>query len=119
MIIRPAPRRPTVAAVRFRYRQVVDAGNAQPHQAMLVEFPVLVAVAAAPVAAVIMPLVSEAHADAVFAICPQLLDQPVIELPRPLARQKGFNGAAALEKFRAVALAAIDCIGERHPRRVA
>jgi hypothetical protein len=35
-----------------RRRKVVDAGDAQPHQAMRVELPILVTVAAEPVAAV-------------------------------------------------------------------
>src|SRR6266702_4060690 len=42
-------------------RHIVDAGYASAHQAVLVEFPVLVAVAAEPVAAVIAPFVGKAN----------------------------------------------------------
>ena len=86
---------------------------AQPHQAVLVELPVLVAVAAEPVAAVVVPFVGEAHRDAVVAKRPDLLDQPVVELALPLARQEGDDGVAALEEFRAVAPAAVERVGER------
>ena len=37
---------------------------------------------------VVVPLVGEAHRDAVAAERPQLLDQPVVELLRPLAGQE-------------------------------
>ena len=70
---------------RFRNRQVVDAGNAHPHQAVLVELPVFVAVAAKPLAAIIVPLVGKAHCDAIFAEGPDFLDEPVIEFADPFA----------------------------------
>src|SRR6204780_3209538 len=110
MSIRTSAQRPTIETVGLRDRQVVDARQAQSHQAMLVEFPVFVAVAAKPMAA-IMPLVGETHGDSVLAKRPKLLDQPIIEFTRPFARQERLNGFAPLEKFRAVAPAAIGCIG--------
>jgi hypothetical protein len=45
--------------------QVVDAGNPAPHHAQIVELPVLVAVAAEPIAAVIVPFVDKPDGDAV------------------------------------------------------
>jgi hypothetical protein len=39
--------------------------------------------------AIVMPFVGEAHGDAVFAEGPDFLDQAVIKLARPFARQKG------------------------------
>jgi hypothetical protein len=37
-------------------RKIIDARDAEAHQAMLVEFPVLVAIAAEPIPAVIVPV---------------------------------------------------------------
>ena len=61
----------------------------------VVELPVLVAVGAEPVAAVVVPLVGEAHRDAVVGEGPELLDQPVVELARPLALQERDDRVAA------------------------
>src|SRR3954454_23694540 len=119
MPVRAAAERPAVLALALPDRQVVDAGEAQPHQAVLVELPVLVAVAAEPVAAVVMPLVGEAHCDAVVVKRPDLLDQPVVELLGPFAGQERLDLIAALDEFGAVAPAAVDRIGLRDPGRVA
>src|SRR5690349_7640236 len=83
MIVRPSSQRPVVLPLALLDREVVDAGDAQPHQAVFVELPVLVAVAAKPRAAIVVPFVGEAHRDAVLAERPHLLDQPVVELARP------------------------------------
>ena len=79
---------------------------------MLIEFPVLVAVAAKPAAAVIMPFVGEANRDAVLAEGPDFLDQAVVKLTAPLARQERFDGGAALKKLRAIAPATVGCVGK-------
>ena len=71
---------------------IINTGDAKPHEAMLVEFPVLIAVAAEPKTAVIVPLIGEAHRDTVLAKRPDFLDQAVVEFPAPLARQERFNG---------------------------
>src|SRR5215813_5546454 len=113
MIVGAAAERPVVLALALLDREVVDAGDAQAHQAVLVEFPVLVAVAAEPVAAVVMPFVGEAHGDAVFAERPDFLDQAVVELALPLARQEGLDLATSADEFGAIAPAAVGRIGER------
>src|SRR5690242_16955961 len=69
-------------------RIVVDAGVAATHKAIGRELPMLVAVAAVPLAAGVVPLALEPHRDAVARVAPQLLLQPVVELDRPLALQK-------------------------------
>ena len=107
MIVGTAAERPVIFALALRDRQIVDAGDAPPHQPVLVELPVLVAVAAEPVAAVVVPLIGEAHGDAVVAERPELLDQAVVELAVPFARQKRLDGRAALQELRAVAPAAV------------
>ena len=83
MTVGVAADRPVVFALALFDRQIVDAGDAQTHQTMLVEFPVLVAVAAEPVAAVVEPLISKAYGDAVLSIGPDLLDQAVVALTLP------------------------------------
>ena len=56
VIVGTTTKRPVVAALAVSDRKIVDAGNAQAHQAVLVEFPILVAVAAKPITAVVVPL---------------------------------------------------------------
>src|SRR5208337_1964441 len=119
MIVRAAAKRPVVLALALLDRQIVDAGDAQTHQPVLVEFPVLIAVAAEPEAAVIMPLIGEAHGDTIIAKSPEFLDQAVVELAIPLARQERLDGLAALEELRAIAPAAVFRIGKRHARGIA
>jgi len=62
---------------------LVDAGDAPPHEAVLDELPVLVAVGAEPVIAIVMVFVREADGDVVAGEGPQLFDQAVVELPLP------------------------------------
>src|SRR5690349_23662440 len=81
----PATERPAIFALAFLDRQVVDAGEAAAHQSIGAEFPVLVAIAAEPVAAVIVPLVSKAHGNAIVLECPEFLGQAVVEFTLPLA----------------------------------
>src|SRR5262249_13243441 len=114
-----AAERPVVFALALFNRKIIDAGNTQLHQAVLVEFPVLVAVAAEPVATVVVPLIRKTNRDAVIVKSPNLLDQPVVELALPLARQKPFDGFAALQKLDAVPPAAVARIGKRDMARIA
>src|SRR5262245_23487656 len=92
---------PVILALAFLDGQIVGAGNAQAHQSVLVEFPVLVAVAAKPVSAVVMPFVGKAHGDAVVVEGPNFLDQTVVQLALPLACQELHDGLAANEELRA------------------
>src|SRR5580693_1965078 len=114
MLLRSRAERPAVLALVLEYRQVVDAGDTHSHQAVLVELPVLVPIAAKPMPAVVVPLVSESDRDTVAGECPQLLDQAIVELAVPFAYQEGLDGLAAAEELRAVAPAAVGRIGERH-----
>src|SRR5215470_12498655 len=107
MTIGTAAKRPVIFPLALLDRKVVYAGNAPTHQAVLIEFPVLVAVAAKPAAAVIMPFVGKTHRDAVLAEGPDFLDQAVVKLTAPLARQVLFDDSAPIKKFRAIAPATI------------
>src|SRR5271166_5307692 len=80
MIVGASAKLPVILAIGLLDRKIVDAGNAKPHQAVLVEFPVLVAVAAEPMTAVVVPFIGEANGDAVLAESPDFLDQAVVEL---------------------------------------
>src|SRR6516164_10940297 len=95
-------------------RQVIDAGYAQAHQPVLIELPVLIAKAAEPIAAIIVPFVSEANCDSVLPERPNLLDQTVIQLAIPLARQKRFDFRSTLDEFGAIAPATVSRVCERY-----
>src|SRR6266576_5946381 len=69
-------------------RDVVDAGLTAAHQAVPVELPQLVAVAAPPPALRVMGLILEPDRDPVTAERPQVLAQGVVELAVPLGREE-------------------------------
>jgi hypothetical protein len=94
---------------------VVDAGLAPPHQAVLVELPQLVAVAAVPLVAVVVPLVLEADGDAVLAEVPQALAQRVVELLLPLGGEEVDNLGAAADEGVAVPPDRLFGVGQRDP----
>src|SRR4029450_7006481 len=100
-------------------REIVDAGDAPLHEPVRIELPVLVAVASEPEAAVVAPLVREAHRDAVPVERPELLDQAVVELSVPLAREECLDRLATLQELRAVPPATVDRVRERDARGIA
>ena len=118
MIVRTTPERPMILSRALGDRSIVDAGDAEAHQALLIELPVFVPVAAEPVPAVVVPFVGEADRDAIVAEGPDFLDQAIVELAAPFARQKPLDGLAALQEFRAVSPVAVGGIGERNARRI-
>src|SRR5215203_7326160 len=81
-------RRPMEAAVAFLDGDIVDAGLAPPHQAVFVELPLLVAVGAVPLPGIVVPFILEAYGDAVLIERPEILDQAIIVLFRPLSREE-------------------------------
>src|SRR6516165_11429177 len=85
---------PEELAVTFGDGDVVDAGLPPTHQAVVVEFPQLVAVAAEPLARVVVPLVLEAHRDAALVEGPQRLHQPIVSFPLPFPGQELLDLAA-------------------------
>jgi len=88
MAVRAPSKWPVVFAIGFLDRQVVDACEAPPHQPRFVELPVLVAVGAEPPTRVIVPFVREANRDPVSFECPELLYEPIVNLPGPLRVRK-------------------------------
>src|ERR1700746_848313 len=114
MIVRPGPERPTIFALALGDRQVVDAGDAPAHQAVLGEFPIFVPIGAEPVAAVVVPFIGEANRDAVAGEGPDFFDQPVIEFARPFALEERDDFRTAGEELGAVSPHAVLGVGERH-----
>src|SRR5580692_2800774 len=115
MVVRTAPQRPVIFALALRHRQIVDAGDSQPHEAALVELPVFIAVAAKPMAAVVVPLIGKPHGYPVLAKSPNFLDEPVVEFARPLSREKCLDVVAALQEVVVIALTAVGGIRKRDP----
>jgi hypothetical protein len=116
MVIGSPAERPGIFSFALLDRNIIDARDAKAHQAMLVEFPVLVAIAAKPVSAVIVPFIGKADGNAIPIEGPEFLDQPVVELAVPLSRQKGFDRLAPLQEFGAVAPPTVGGVGERDTR---
>src|SRR5215470_7739374 len=119
MIVWTAAQRPVILALPLVDWKVVDARNAKPHQAMFVEFPIFVAIAAEPMPAVVMPLIGKAHSDTVVAKGPDFLDQTVVEFTVPLACQERLDCSTTLEEFRAVSPPAVGRVGQRNASGVA
>ena len=82
-----------------------------------IELPVLVAVATKPIVAVVVPLISEAHA--VFAKSPNLFDQSIIELAVPFASEERDDCLTTYNKLRAISPHAVGRISECDARRIA
>jgi hypothetical protein len=96
VIVGTATKRPVVAALALRDREIVDAGNAQAHQAVFVELPILVAVATKPVPAVVVPFVGEPNRDAVLSEGPDFLNEPVVKFTLPFPSQELLDRRTAL-----------------------
>src|SRR6476660_8342312 len=116
MIGGTGPRRPEELALFHRNRHIVDARLAPAHQTVAVELPLLIAIGAEPVAAIVAPFILEAHGDAIVVERPKLLDQAVIDFLRPFACEEGDDRRPALEEFGPVAPAAVFAIGEGDTR---
>src|SRR5690606_40390349 len=110
MAFRTWSRRPVDLALRLADRQVIDAGATHCHQAIGIKLPVLVAIGAVPLPGIVVPLIGETHGDAVAGKGPQLLDQAVVELFRPLALEEGTDRIASGQELGTIAPLAVGCI---------
>ena len=68
-------------------------------KAVDIEFPVLIAAAAKPIDAVVVPLISKAHCNTVLTQSPDLFDQPVVAFVVPFAGQESDDSLTAYQKF--------------------
>src|ERR1700751_2040393 len=119
MVCRPRTRTiPMILALGLLDRKVIDAGKASPHQAVLGELPVLVAVGAKPVAGIVVPFIGKAYRNPVLGEGPELLDQPVVELLGPFAREEGNDLLPPVDELGTIAPIAVRRIGQRHPLRI-
>src|SRR5580704_2544140 len=118
VIVGTATVRPAIFALAFLDRQIVDAGDAPPHQAVLIELPVFVAVAAKPAAGIVVPFIGKANGDPVVTEGPHLLDEPLIQFATPFAGEEGFNRLAAADEFGAIPPDAVDGVSERDAGRI-
>src|SRR5438045_7704989 len=64
---------------------------------------------------VVVPLVSEAHRNAISIVGPKFFNQPVVQLFRPLAFQELDDLLPPIGKFGAISPARVDCISQGHP----
>src|SRR5262249_31408199 len=67
----------------------------------------------------IVPLILEAHRDAVVVEPPEILDQAIVEFVLPFAGEEGHDRRAALKEFGAIAPAAVRGVGERYALGIA
>src|SRR6266851_230397 len=110
---------PVKLALALADGQVVDRGVAPPHKAVFVEFPILVAVGPEPVIRIVAPFIGEPDADSIALPGPQLLDQPIVQLLGPLARQKRDDLLAPVQELGAIAPIAVHGIGKCHALGIA
>src|SRR5262249_46428354 len=106
------------APVLLGYADVVNAGLAPAHQAVLAELPQLVAVAAPPLPGGIVALVLEAHGDAVALEAPHVLAQRVVELAGPLGPQELHDLRTPAAEQTALPPHRSPGVGERDPVRL-
>src|SRR5690242_10648791 len=100
-------------------RDVVDAGLPAAHQAVLIELPEFVAVAAPPPARRVVALVLEADRDPVPVEGPQVLAQGVVELAIPLGGEELDDRVAPGEEGVPVTPGRVRGVGTRDPLGVA
>ena len=103
MIVGSAAEGPMIFAIVVADGQVVDAGDATAHVAVFVEFPVLIAVGAEPIAGIVMPFVGKSDGDAVCLKCPEFFDEAIVEFFVPLSREELNDGVASGQEFGTVA----------------
>src|ERR1700730_5213645 len=118
MAVGATAERPVVFSVALLDRKIIDARDTQAHQAKVVKFPVLVAIAAEPIPAVIVPFIGKADGDPIRVEGPHCFNQPVVQFADPFSRQKCFNRLASLQEFGTVSPPAIGGICERDARWV-
>ena len=89
------------------------------HETVFIKLPILVTVAAKPIAAIVVPFIRKADGDRIVAKGPQFLYEPIVQLSLPLAGQKRFDGFAALQELRTIAPTAVGRVGKSHARGIA
>ena len=94
--------------------KIVNACIAVMHDALGVEFPVFVAVGAKPLPGIVVRFVGEAHGNSCAVERPEFLDQAILQLAIPFAREELNDFLAAVDEFRAIAPAAVQRVTQRN-----
>ena len=102
VIIGTTPECPVISAIWLQNGNVIDGRKPCRHQSVFIELPVLIAIGAIPVTRVVVPFVREAHRDTVSGERPHFLDEPVVQLPSPLAREEGYDFVSSINELRSV-----------------
>jgi hypothetical protein len=118
MIIRPSPYRPSKKPLCLLNRHIIDACMPPLHQSLLVELPVLISIRSIPLPCDIVTLIAKPYGNSVRIKCPQLLDQPVLQLSSPLSSQKLHNLLSPCKKLRPVTPNAVYRIRQRNALRI-
>src|SRR5713226_2897128 len=90
----------TIATFGLLNAIVVSAHVPTPHQAFIIEFPMLVAMSAVPLTLRIAPLLLEAHRDSISGEAPKLFHQAVVEFRLPFPLQERLDRFVPLEELR-------------------
>jgi hypothetical protein len=115
MVIRPSPNRPMKQPLRLLNSQIIDARMTMLHHSLLIKLPVLIPIRPIPLPRRIVALIAEPHSDPIPTERPKLFNQPILQLPSPLAPQKFDDLFSARYKLRPIAPHAIHRIGQRNP----
>jgi hypothetical protein len=75
-------------AIGFGNRQIVDTGKAILHQTVFGKLPILIAIRAEPIAAIVPLFLGLAHCNAIFGKGPKLLYQTVFDFTDPFPAQQ-------------------------------
>lgn len=105
---------PEEPSIGFFDRDVVDAGMAYSHQALVIEFPVLVAVRSKPLLVVVSPFVCKPNGYPELGERPEFFDQTVLVFLFPFARQKLAYSIATGKDLTPVSPARIDGVRKGH-----
>src|SRR4029077_15156238 len=108
MRIGPAAKRPMIFSFRLVDWEIVDGRVAKSHQTIVAKLPILVAIRAEPIPRVVVPFVGEAHGNTIFGECPELFDEPVVQLFRPFAFQKLNDFLSSIRKLSPISPARIE-----------
>jgi hypothetical protein len=82
------------------------------HQSVLIEFPILIAMGSEPLSLLVVVFVTESYGDAIFGMCPDLLDKAIIAFYTPFIAKKSGNFVSSVQKLRPIAPHSI--LGVRH-----
>src|SRR4029077_11607577 len=119
MRIGPAAKRPMIFSFRLVDWEIVDGRVAKSHQTIVAKLPILIAAGAEPIPGIVVPFVSEAHGNTISGVCPELFDEPVVQLFRPFAFQKLNDLLPSTEKLSPISPTRIDRVSECDLFRIA